>query len=157
MRRTLLWAACSSLLLAGGFVLYLMFAFAIERPVDPEAARELRTALSIYGRLVLVRGLLPQLFVALALGSLLERQFPAPARSRTGLAVLFALSALFAGLLVVPTLLPADLPGLPRVVFTGPLNFARTWLEMSAAVTAALLLPRLAWRALRRAAGSQGG
>jgi hypothetical protein len=156
MQRTLLQGVCSSLLLVGGLALYLVVVYALKRPADPEAARELRQALEVYGRVVVVRGLLPQLWIALPLGALLERLFPSRARSRGGLAVLLALAAGLAGLLVSATLLRAALPGIPRIVFTGPANFARTWLELSAAVTAAALLPRLAWTALRARAASAG-
>jgi hypothetical protein len=148
MRRPLLWWACASALLAGGFVLYLLLGFAIARPADAAAARELRAALTIYGKVVLFKGLLPQLWLALVLAGLLERRF-LRARGRAGLAVLLALSAGLAGLPVAATLLRADLPWLPRAVFTGPLDFAMTWLQMSAAVVAAALLPRLAWPTLR--------
>jgi hypothetical protein len=155
MRRALLRGALSSLLLVGGFAAYVAIAYAARRPADPEAAREMRQALEIYFRVVTVKGLLPQLWIALPLGALLERLFPARARGRGGPAVLLAVAAALAGLLVASTLLRADIPGSPRVVFTGPSNFARTWLEMSAAVTAAALLPRLAGRAPRRG-GSAG-
>jgi hypothetical protein len=148
MRRPLLWWACASGLLAGGFALYLLLAFAIERPADATAARELRAALAIYGKVVLLKGLLPQLWIALALAGLLERGF-LRARSRAGLAVLLAVSAGLAGLPVAAILLRANLPWLPRVVFSGPANFALTWLQMSAAVVAAALFPRLVWPTLR--------
>lgn len=148
MRRAFLWWACASLLLAGGFALYLLVAYAIARPADPEAARELRTALTVYGRLLLVKGLLPQLWLALGIAMLHERRSAGAAPSRPRLVALIGISAALAGLFVASTLLRADLPGSPRVAFTGLANFARTWLEMSAAVGAALLLPRLAWPAL---------
>ena len=149
MRRALRWGIAASLLLAGGLALYLLLVYAIGRPADPAAARELHDALFVYGRLLLVKGLLPQLWLALWLGSWLERRLAASARGPARLAALLAASAGVAGLLVASTLLRAELPGSPRVVFADAANFARTWLEMSAAVTAALVLPRLAWPALR--------
>jgi hypothetical protein len=148
-RRGLGRLAASSLLLAGGLLLYLMLAIAFARPADAAAEREMRIALTIYAGVVLAKGLLPQLWIALALGSLFERRFAARVQTRRALAVVLAVAALAAGLLVAPTLLPASLPGLPPVVFAGPGNFALTVLQMSAAVAAAALLPRLAIPALR--------
>jgi len=148
MRRALLWGVVSTLLLVGGLALYLVVAYTLRRPADPDAARELRQALEIYARVVVVKGLLPSLWIAVPLGALLERLFPARARSRRGLAALLALAAGLAGLLVVATVFRAAIPGLPRIVLSGPAHVARTWLELSAAVTAAMLLPRLAWTAL---------
>jgi len=153
MQRTLLWGVCSSLLLVGGLALYLVAGYALTRPADPDAARELRQALEIYGRVVVVKGLLPSLWIAVPLGALLERRFPARAGTRRGLAVLLALAAGLAGLLVVATVFRAVIPGMPRLVLDGPAHYARTWIEISAAVTAALLLPRLAWTALRTRGG----
>jgi hypothetical protein len=154
MRHALRRAVAATLLLAGGFAAYLALVYVIERPADAVAARELRLALAIYGRVVLVKGLWPQLWIALALAGLLARRFPSRAGTLSGQALLLAAAAGLAGLLVAPTLLPADLPRLPPVVFSGPGNFALTWLEMSAAVAAAAWLPRLAGRTLRRAAAA---
>jgi hypothetical protein len=153
MKRLAWWLGATALL-AGGLALYLLAVFALQRPADPEAARELRTALSVYGRLLLVRGLLPQLWIALALAGWLERRVPRLAGGRARHAALFGACAGLAGLLVASLLLPARVPGAPHVVFTGPLNFARTWLEMSAAVTAAMWLARALSSARRRQAVS---
>jgi hypothetical protein len=142
MRSRWLWWIAASALLAGGLALYLLFVFFVQRPADPVAADELRMALTLYGRLVLVKGVLPQLWIALALATLLERRAPALGHGRARRAALFGACAAVAGLLIASTLLRADIPGSPRVVFTGPLNFVRTWLEMSVAVTAAMWLPR---------------
>jgi hypothetical protein len=142
MSRALLRAACASLLLAGGFAAYLVVAYLLKRPPDPEAARELRQALELYGQLLIGRGLLPQLWIALPLAALLARAFPAWTRSRAGTVGALAFAAGLAGLLVAATLLRAELPGEPRVVFTGPGNFLATWLEMSAGVIAAAWLAR---------------
>jgi hypothetical protein len=149
MSRALLRLIGSSLLLVGGFVLYLTLVYTWKRPADPEAALKLRQSLEVYGRLLAVRGLLPQLWIALPLAALLRRLFPGRASTRAGFAGLLAVAAGLAGALVVGLLLPANLPGAPRVVYTGPLNVALTWLEMTAAVLAAALLPRLLWPVLR--------
>jgi len=149
MSRPLLRGACSSLLLVGGFALYLLVAYRLTRPPDPRAAKELRVALQVYGRLVAIRGLLPQLWIALPLGALLARLFPRT-DVRAAQALPLALATGVAGLLVAAILLPANLPGAPRVVFTGPGNFVATWLEMSVAVLAAALIPRWLWPDPRR-------
>lgn len=143
MSRALLRVACATLLLAGGFALYLVFVYALERPAaDPDAALEMRQALEIYGRLVTLRGLLPQLWLTLPLAALLERRVPSLVRRRGGVALALSIAAGVAGLLVASTLLPMQLPGAPRVKFSGAWNFVATWLEMSAAVTAAALAAR---------------
>ncbi|HVN36889.1 MAG TPA: hypothetical protein VMW19_01790 [Myxococcota bacterium] len=143
MSRALLRVACSSLLLVGGFALYLLVVYRLKRPPDPRAAQELRVALQVYGRLLAIRGLLPQLWIALPLAALLRR-FSRDG-GRAALVVSLAFAAGVAGLIVAAILLPANLPGAPRVVFTGPGNFAATWLEMSAAVLVAALLPFWLW------------
>jgi hypothetical protein len=149
MSRRWLWWIGASALLVGVFALYLVLVFAVQRPADPGEARDLRTALSIYGRVVLVKGLLPQLWVALALAGLLERRAPGLARTRARTAALYLACSALAALGIASTLLRADIPGSPRVVFTGPLNFARTWLEMSAAAAAAMWVSRVLLRSMR--------
>jgi hypothetical protein len=146
MTRALLRGALATLLLAGGFALYLVFAYTLKRPAasSPEAA-ELRQALEVYGRLVILRGLLPQLWLTLPLAAGLERIAPGFARSGARRTLALAIAAGAAGLLVASTLLRLQLPGAPRVVFTGPLNFAFTWLEMTAGVVAAVLAARWLW------------
>jgi hypothetical protein len=144
MSRALLRGVCSSLLLVGGFALYLVVAYRWKRSPDPHAAQELRQALQVYGRLLVTRGLLPQLWIALPLAALFARGF-SRGGGRAALALPLALATGLAGLLVAAILLPANLPGAPRVVFTGPGNFAATWLEMSVAVLLAALLPRWLW------------
>ena len=147
MRRALApGRSARALLLVGGLVLYLLLVFAVERPADPEAAHELRNG---------ARGLRPARAregpAAAALdraraGRLARAPQPASARNRLRLATLLGACAGVAGLLIAATLLRADIPGSPRVVFTGPLNFAPTWLEMSAATTAAMWVPRALWK-----------
>ncbi|HXK25895.1 MAG TPA: hypothetical protein VMS55_24730 [Myxococcota bacterium] len=144
MSRALLRGVCSSLLLLGGFLLYLLVVYRWKSPPDPKAAQELRQALQVYGRLLVIRGLLPQLWIALPLGALLARFFPR-AGGRAAHALRLAFATGVAGLLVAAILLPANLPGAPRVVFTGPGNFVATWLEMSAAVFVAALLASWLW------------
>jgi hypothetical protein len=151
MIRALLQGALASLLLVGSFAAYVLFAYALKRPDgDPQAALELRQALEIYGRLVILRGLLPQLWLTLPLAALLERFVPALTRSRARRAGAVAIAAGVAGLLVASTLLRLQLPGAPRVVFSGPLNFAVTWLEMTAGVVAAVLVARALLRPSNR-------
>jgi hypothetical protein len=143
MSRALLRAACATLLLVGGFVLYLLFAYAVKRSAaDAQAAQELRQALEIYGRLVIVRGLVPTLWLALPFALLLERAVPALAQSGRGRAAALAIAAGVAALVVAAVLLPAQFPGAPHVVYSGAWNFVATWLEITAGVVAAALLAR---------------
>jgi len=139
-------ALLSALLLTAGF---LGSVFLATLWIDPASTRETQIALAIYARVVLVKGLLPQLALALLLGAVLGR-VPRLA-GRGGRALLrAALAAGLAALVVAPTLMPLDLPTLPAVKFRGPGNFAATVLEMSAAVALALVLPEW-WLGRRRA------
>lgn len=121
--------------------------------IDPESTRKTQIALAIYARVVLVKGLLPQLALALVLGAALDRA-PRLAGGGVGRKALRALLAAgLSALAVAPTLMPLDLPTLPAVKFRGPGNFAASVLEMTAAVATALLLAEFLagrWRERRR-------
>ena len=139
----LVWLASATLLLAGGF---LLFAYAAAR-LAGGAGAEARTALAIWAQVVLVKGLLPQLWLCLALWPVCDRLLGLRARGRVGLAAGLAIAALVAGVPVAAWLLTLELPRLPAVVFRGPGNFAATVLEMSVPVWLAGLLPALVLRA----------
>lgn len=142
MKRTLLWAIASGLLLAVGLLLYVAFAYRIGRPDEAAAARELRGALTVYAEFVLYKGLLPQLLVTLTLYPLLDRIFDLKIRGRLAIAAGVASCAALAGLLVATTLMRTEIFDLPAAVYTGPANFTLTVLQLTAAVTAAMLIPR---------------
>jgi hypothetical protein len=143
LRSGLLWAFCAGLLLTFGFLgmVYVATLLAQARS-DPASVREMQVALVIYARVVLVKGLLPQLLIALALWPALDRLFSFGSRGRWGEVLGLSGSALLAALIVAPTLLPLDLDLLPAVKFRSAGNFVVSVLEMTAAVAAATLLPR---------------
>lgn len=149
--RGALWFGSAALLLVLGFLAVVYAgALSLELRGGSESVGEAQSALVIYARMVLLKGLLPQLLLALLLWSVLDRRFGFRRRGRLGLALGVTLCALLAGAVVAPLLLPLHLPPLARVKFTGPGNVVATVLEMTAAVASALLLPQLVLPALRR-------
>jgi hypothetical protein len=136
------WLASSTALLAAGF---LLFAAGLARLGGGDV--EARAALAIWAQIVLVKGLLPQSWLCLALWALFHARVAPRARGRLGLVAGLAVSAVLAGIPVAAGLLPLELPNLPAVVFRGPANFAATVLEMSVPVWIAALVPGLALRA----------
>jgi hypothetical protein len=148
----LVWWASASLLLCVGFLalVYAASLAAVARS-EPEAVRQTQLSLVIYARVVLVKGLLPQLLVTLGLFALLDRACALSARGRRGVVAGVVGAAAAASLLVAPTLLPLALPALPSVSYRGPGNFLRTCAEMTAAVALAALVPRLLLARLFRA------
>jgi len=149
-----LWALAATGLLAAGFLFYVYLAslVAAGHLEDPQTART-QHALVIYARVMLVKGLLPQLWIALALWPVLGRRLLRRLGGRLGEGVGLLACAALAGLVVLPTLLLADLPGLPAVRFRDLGNALATLAETSAAVVAALWLAR-AWTRQRRAGGT---
>jgi uncharacterized membrane protein len=143
----------SALLLCAGFLAFVALA---SLRIEPDAVREGQVALVIYARVVLVKGLLPQLALALLLGPAIAR-IPALAGARGAPSAARAiLAAGVAALVVAATLMPLDLPSLPAVKFRGPGNFVATALEMTGAVAAALWIPER-WLARRRARAAATG
>ena len=150
VRVGLLWGLSSALLLTFGFLalMYVVNRLA-QAQTDPATVRQTQLALVIYARVVLLKGLLPQLAIALALWPVLDRLFAFQRRGRMGLVAGLTLSALLAALIVAPTLLPLNLDSLPAVKFRSVGNFVASVLEMTAAVATATLLPRLLLPGLR--------
>jgi hypothetical protein len=156
--RAALWVSSASLLLAVGFLglVYAVSVLARARS-EPASVRGMQTALVIYARVVLVKGLLPQLLLTLALWPALDRLLSLRRRGRLGVVAGVASAAALAALVVAPTLLTAALPGLPAVRFQGPVNFVETVVEMTLAVASACLVPRLLLPGLRSSAPDAGG
>jgi hypothetical protein len=123
------WLAGATLLLSAGF---LLFAFALARLTGADT--EARAALALWTQIVLVKGLLPQLWLCLALFAIADRRLGLRARGGSGLAAGLAVAALLAGIPVAAWLLTLDLPQLPAVVFRDAANFAATVVEMSVPV-----------------------
>lgn len=120
-------------LVSAGFLAYV---FGVSLLAEGESVRQTQVALMIYARTILVKGLVPQTLLALALLPACRRVLPGP-----DLPAVVA-SALAAALAVAALLLPLDLPMLPAVRYTGVWNFTATVLELTAAVAAAVLLSR---------------
>jgi hypothetical protein len=137
------WALCAAVLLSAGFLgsVHAGTAIALAH-AKPEALLQVQTAFVVYARVVLVKGLLPALLVALLLWPLLDRGGRFSGRGRAGLALGLAIAAMLASVAIAAALLPLTLPGLPPVTFTGALNFARTCAEMTGAVMLAAWIPR---------------
>jgi hypothetical protein len=95
----------------------------------------------ICARIVLIKGLLPQLLFTLMLLGAFERYAPV-----VSVAIAAIPCALIAGVAVAALLLPASLPKLPAVQYEGTWNFVATVLQMTAVVTVATLAPRLLLR-----------
>jgi hypothetical protein len=137
------WALCAAILLAAGFLttVHAGAAIALAR-LEPGAAVSVETAFAVYARVVLVKGLLPALLLALAIWPLLDRGGRFSGRGRWRLALGLAIAATHASMATAAARLPLALPGLPPVRFTGSMNFARTCAEMAGAVMLAAWIPR---------------
>ncbi len=158
----LLFALVSTLLLSLGFLgyVYLASVVASHNLVEAQAIGRMQEVLVVYARTLLVKGLLPQLAIALLLWVPLDRLLSSrliSSRAPGGLSKLILIVGIFVcaavgNAIVVPTLLLVEHPGMPAVKFTGTWNVVRTFLEMTSAVAAAALLPRLLHRRYARRA-----
>jgi hypothetical protein len=130
-------------LLTVGFLLFVYAATLLaQTQLDEGSAGTMQIGLSIYARVVLLKGLLPQLLLALLLWPLLDRIFSLQRWGKRGLVLGLAASAALALFFVIPGLLMLDFKELPAVKFRSSANLIVSALEMTAAVTVALLLPR---------------
>ncbi len=140
----ILWALSSTALLTLGFLAWVYISFRLATSGADEASiQSTRTALGVYARLVLLKGLLPQLLLALLAWPVLDRLFSLRDRGRKSVAAGLLACAALAAAVVIPTLLTSSLLDLPAVKFKDAWNFVQTYLEMTIGVSAALLLPRL--------------
>jgi hypothetical protein len=147
-RRPLLWGLCAVALLLMGFAGFIALGARLAGG-DAAAVERTRQSLGVYGAVVLLKGLLPQLLLTLGLYRLAAPRFGLE-RSLRRLSLGLAACALLAGVAVAGLLLPLSLPGWPAaVVYRSAGNFVATVLQLAVAVTLAALLPRLALPALR--------
>lgn len=137
------WTASAAALLAVGFLFWVNLGSSIALVrAKPEAGFQVRTAFEVYARVVLLKGLLPALLLALALWPLLDWRGRFSRRGRLGFALGLALAATLASVAVAAAFLPVPALGLPAVKYTGTVNFLLTCIEMAGAVTLAAWIPR---------------
>lgn len=148
--RLLPWIAVSCVLLCVGFAALVlgMLGLGALRADDAQALSLAdRMMAVVYFRVVLVKGLLPQLVLALALWALLRRAWPGVERSFATRAVGLAGLGLAAYAVVAPLLLSADLPGWPALQMrTLEHQIATAFQSVIGVVAAALLGRRLCTR-----------
>ena len=143
--RALRWLAASSLLLAAGFagVVLVGLQLALETGIlDPAQRAPARVAATTYYRVVLVKGLLPQLGLVIAAALALERRGALHRGVGWRAPALLAASAAVAYALAGPWLLASALPGWPALQMPTLGEKLATGLLMVAAVTAAALAGR---------------
>lgn len=141
--RNLLWVATSALLLSlvfGGYVL-LMILLASSQ-VEPEKVRQTQTAFIVYGKLIFLKGLWPQLAVTFCLFGLLQAFADLLARGWRYWTGGVVFSAMAAAALVILTLLTSDAMALPAVKLRGTGDFLSILFEMTAGVSLAVIVSR---------------
>jgi general secretion pathway protein C len=143
-RRALLWLPAAALLLAFGFLAWLVVGAQIAgRSLGPAETAQLRTAFVLYARFVLFKGLLPALALAVALFPLVERMFALERRGVLAGALGIVAASAVASAAVAGLVLPSNLWGDFSVArYAGALHFAETCAEMTAGVAAALVVAR---------------
>lgn len=144
--RGLLWVVSASVLLLVGFVVVLFGMYEVgvlTGQISPERKREVQVLMTLYFRIVGLKGLLPQLLVGLALWPLVARFVPVARRGRSGLALGLAIAASASFAIVVPGLLAVDLPNWPALRMTGVYQLGMSWLLMTAGVVGAAFCGRI--------------
>jgi hypothetical protein len=148
----LAWALCAALLLAAGFAAVVIAGAAIAvAHAAPGIPFRLPTAFAVYGAVVMLKGLLPALLLALALWALLDRV--ARLRDRGPIAVALGLfaTATLGSVAAAGLLLPLPTRAIGAVHYTGVENFLRTCAEMAVPVALSAWLPRALLPHSRRA------
>jgi hypothetical protein len=144
------WALCSLLLLSLGFVTVVALAAVVAARGDPAHAPQALVAFGVYAKVVLAKGLLPALAIALALWAWLDRGGRLAQRGWRVRALGLLAAATLGSVAAAGLLLPLSIPGLPPVRFTGAANFVRTCLEMAVPVALAAWLPQWILPRVRR-------
>jgi type II secretion system protein C len=144
------WALCSALLLSLGFLAVVALGAVIAARGDPAHASQTLVAFGIYLKVVLAKGLLPALLVALALWAWLDRGGRLARRGWRWSALGLLAAATLGSVAAAAGLMPLPVPGLPPVRFTGTANFLRTCAEMAVPVAIAAWIPQTILPRLRR-------
>lgn len=136
------WIAVSGVLLFVGFASVVLGMYGLGVIVAGDEARSLvdRVMTAIYFRVILFKGLLPQLLLALCLWPLLLRVWPAVEEGRAQRIAGLALLAGLAYAVVAPLLLSVELPGWPALQMRSVSHHLGTALLSVAGVVAAALL-----------------
>jgi len=156
--RAALWLVSSSVLLLAGFasiVTAMFFLGLATGSIAPEKAKTVQTIMVTYFRVVFVKGLLPQLLLALAFWPALRRLCPWAERSRSGMAVGLALAAGLAYAIVAPLLLTVEYAGWPALQMRSLYHHVGSASLMTGAVVLAGLVARLVVPGLRPRADSE--
>jgi general secretion pathway protein C len=139
--RALLWLVAAAVLLTAGFLAWLLIsAYLAGRSLDPAETARLQLALVLYARVVLFKGLLPQLVLAFALWPLAERVFALERRGWLGAAAGMIAASAVASVAIAGLLLPSNAWGLAAVRYPGLARYVQTCAEMTAAAAAALMV-----------------
>jgi hypothetical protein len=142
--RLLGWAALACVLAAVGFAALVYGSAAwLGGQADPDAALRMRGALMVYFLVVLVKGLIPAVFGAVALWPLVDWRGRLSRRGRRGVVGALVIAATLSSVVVAGLLMPRAWHGLPAVAFRGPANFVQSAAELAAGVALALGLARI--------------
>lgn len=125
--------------------------------IPPERAEAFQMIMKTYFRVVFVKGLLPQLILALAFWPALRRLWPWAERSRSGMVAGLALAAGVAYAVVAPLLLTAVFPDWPALQMRGLYHHVGSGSLMIGGVVFASLVARLVVPGLRPRADSERG
>lgn len=143
LRAGLLWVSSAALLLTTGFLAYVVVAARIAiAGAEADAVRSTQMAFFVYAKLVLAKGLLPQLLLTFGIWGLADHFLALGARGKIRLSLAIVGASALAAAVVIPTMLTADIMDLPAVKFRDAWNLVQTFSEMTVAVAASVLLTR---------------
>jgi hypothetical protein len=148
----LAWVLCAALLLAAGFAAFVIAGAMIAAAHAAQGgAVGIPTVFAVYGAVVLLKGLLPALLLALALWALLDRFARLRDRGRIAVVLGLVATATLGSVAAAGLLLPLPTRAIGSVHYTGVANFLRTCAEMAIPVALAAWLPRALLPQSRRA------
>ena len=152
------WLVASTLLASVGLLGFAYLATQLATPTDGgTSVRKAQIAVVIWAREVLVKGLLPHLWITIGLWWGVERLLAARALREGQRIGLGACLAAATSVLVVSQGLTAELFDGPTVVIDGTAALLRASLELTLGTSLAAALPHLVFeRRARRRAGSPG-
>lgn len=142
--RNVAWILASTALLVVCFLGYVYVASLVAGSRAPEEdVRKLQTALALYARIVLLKGLLPATAISFLLWLGIDRLMPLRKRSIGVRLLVTAGCTGLASLAVAATLMPNPWLELPAVRFTGVSNFVATTLQLAGGIGAAMIVSRV--------------
>ena len=137
------WILASTTLLVVCFLGYVYLASLVAgaRAAEDDV-RRLQTALALYARIVLLKGLLPATAISFLLWIGIDRLTAAASRGLLLRALVIAGCTTVAAVAVAATLMPSAWLELPAVHYTGTGNFIATTLQLAAGIAAAMVVSR---------------